>query len=685
MRRISSTSRWVALVVAIFSLFAIVPRIARAEAPRATLRAASGGRGPVELQREGGAWTGSFFIDAAGDAPLVISRVAMREDDAVRVPRTASVELEGAKTVAPGTSRKVKVTWNPDPGALPELWGHVVVTTNDEQAGEIAIGVHAQTVSALGPLEGHLLTALFLVPLLGALGALAFKLAFPQGRPRTARRVAVGVATVQLALAALVAWRFRPDVTRLDGNDGLQLVERIVWIRPLSVEWYVGLDGHATLMVLLVAAVGALGAAASTRIERDVEAYFGLWLAAIAGATGVAIARDLVLFVVMLGLATLPVVALIGGWGRRPERARAAAGASAVAFAVSLVLLSVCAALLHHGATRTFLVDGTAVARGFAMPELERVAYTRGAGMIGGVPLVELAFVAGLVGLGLLAGLVPMHAWLPTAAAEAPAPVVALLVAIVPRLGIVGMVRVLGGVMPEGSRWASAATVGLGAISALHASAMLLSERDLSRVAAFVAMAQSGIALAALGSITPQGLVATGAIVLGGGLAVAVLALWSGALDDRVEGRDTSALGGLFSEAPLLAMLAAVAFAAAMGAPGTAPFWGELLAVIAVVGAHPLLSGLVVLALLLKGAAVLRVAGRVIFGAPPDGWRTLPSLEPFGGKFPDLRTHEGWAMAPIAIATVVLGVWPAPMLGVLAGAVRDAVARANLGPLQLGF
>ena len=239
--------------------------------------------------------------------------------------------------------------------------------------------------------------------------------------------------------------------------------------------------------------------------------------------------------------------------------------------------------------------------------------------------------------------------------------------------------------MPEGSRWASAATVGLGAISALHASAMLLSERDLSRVAAFVAMAQSGIALAALGSITPQGLVATGAIVLGGGLAVAVLALWSGALDDRVEGRDTSALGGLFSEAPLLAMLAAVAFAAAMGAPGTAPFWGELLAVIAVVGAHPLLSGLVVLALLLKGAAVLRVAGRVVFGAPPDGWRTLPSLEPFGGKFPDLRTHEGWAMAPIAIATVVLGVWPAPMLGVLAGAVRDAVARANLGPLQLGF
>jgi NADH-quinone oxidoreductase subunit M len=675
-----------ALVVLVFALLSWgVPRAAWAEAPRVSLRAANDTRGPVELERRDNAWTGAFFIDNLGDAPMTVSRISVREDDAVRVPRVLTVDGEGVRNVAPHASRKVKVTWTPDANALPEVWAHVVVTTNDEQAGEVAIGVHAQTATAFGPLEGRLLSALFLLPLLGALAALGFKLVFPQGRPRTARRVAIAVAVLQLGLAAAIAWRFRPEITRLDGNDGLQLVERVVWIRPLSVEWYVGLDGHAMLLVLLVATVGALGAIASARVERDVEGYFGLWLAAIAGATGVAIARDLVLLLVMVGLATLPIVALIGGWGRRREQARAAAGAAAVSFAVALVLLAVCATLLHYGASRTFLVDGSATARGFALPELERVAYTRAAGTVGGIPIVEAAFVAGLLGFGLLAGLVPLHPWLPTAAGEAPAPVTALIVAIVPRLGIVGMVRVLAGVMPEGSRWASAATVGLGAITALHAGGMLLSERDLSRVAAFVAMTQSGIALVGLGSITPQGLVATGAIVLGGGLATATLALWAGALDERLGTRDTSAIGGLFGETPLLAMLAAVAFAGAMGAPGTVGFWGDLLAVIGAVGAHRALSALVVLALALKGAAVFRVAGRVLFGATPAAWRGLAELEPFGGKFPELRTHEGWAMVPLAVATVVLGVWPAPLLGVLAGAVRDAVARGNLGPLQVGF
>ena len=322
---------------------------------------------------------------------------------------------------------------------------------------------------------------------------------------------------------------------------------------------------------------------------------------------------------------------------------------------------------------------------GFPSSAVVGHAGTLVAGSLGGVPLVELAWVAGLLGFGLLAGLLPLHPWLPTAAAEAPAPVVALLVGVIPRLGLVGMVRVLAGVMPEGTRWASAATVGLGALSALHAGAMLLSERDLSRVAAFVAMAQSGLAVVGLGSITPQGLVGVGAIVLGGGLAAVALALFAGAVEERTTSRDADQLGGLFGATPTLALVVAVAFAGAMGAPGTAEFWGELLALVGAIGAHPALAALVLLALVLKGAAVFRVAGRVLFGDAPDEWRSMPSLEPFNGKLPDLRTHEGWALAPLAAATVLLGVWPAPMLAVLAGAVREAVARANLGPLQIGF
>lgn len=676
-----------------------MPAAALAGTPSVSLRAANGTRGPVVLERHDAAWTGTFFVDNLGDAPLVLSRVSPREDDAVRVPQGLTVEVEGASTgassgsdavflggrVPPGASRKVTVTWTPRPNALPELWAHVVVTTGDERAGEVAIGVHAQTATALGPLEGHLLSVLFWLPLLGAFAALALKLGFPQGRPRTARRMACAVALLHLGLAALVVWRFRPDITRLAGNEGLQLVERTRWIRPLAVEWYVGLDGPAALLLVLVAAVGALGALLSARIERDVEIYFALWLAAIAGATGVAIARDLVLLLVMLGLATLPAAVLVGGWGRRAERARAAAGAAAIALGVGLVLVAACVALLHHGAGRAFLADGSTTAGSFALPELERVSYTRAAGSLGGVPLVISAYVTGLLGFGLLAGIVPLHAWLPAAVAEAPGPVGALLAAVIPRLGLVCMVRVLAGVMPEGSRWAGTATALLGALGALHAASLLLAERDLARACGLVAVAESGIALVGLGSGTPQGLVAVGAIVLGGGIGVATLTFWAGAMDERLGTRDAFAAGGLLGEAPLLALPAAVAFASAMGAPGTAGFWGELLALVGAVGSHPLIATVLGLALALKCAALVRLAGRVLFGETPEAMRRLPALEPFGGKVPELRRHEGWALAPATIALALLGVWPAPMLGMLAGTVRDAVARANLGPLQLGW
>ena len=52
---------------------------------------------------------------------------------------------------------------------LRQLFAHVIVTTSDEQSGEVAMGVRAQVGGWLGPLEGHVLSLLIGIPLLGAL------------------------------------------------------------------------------------------------------------------------------------------------------------------------------------------------------------------------------------------------------------------------------------------------------------------------------------------------------------------------------------------------------------------------------------------------------------------------------------------------------------------------------------
>jgi NADH-quinone oxidoreductase subunit M len=648
------------------------------------LHTEDGRRGPTELREEQGRFIGSFIVENDGSEPLSISRVSIREDDAVRAVRGLSAKIQGGAaqtTVPPHDRRTIEVEWKPEAGrAPPQMFSHVVVTSSDESSGEVAMGIHAQRTGPLGPLEGHLLSAIILLPLLGALLALFVALVFPQGQPRAMRAIALGSSFGQVVLVALALRRFAPDFGRTMGNDGLQLIERSIWIRPLGIEWFVALDGHGALFLGMVALVGALSILFA-QTPRQVEGHFGVLLATIAAASCAAVARDLALFTFAVAVASMGTCILAGGWSTKPR----AAGTMAVFVLGAIALIVSCVIILRAGSTRTFLVDGSTVAHTFALPELERVSYTRSAGAIAGIPLVEIAVTVALVGFGALGAMFPIHPWLPEAAAAAPSPSSAFVVAIVPRLGALGMVRVLAQVLPEGTRWASTAIVVLGVMTLLHAAACALAETDLARTAARFSIAQTGVILVGIGSATPQGLAGATSMAVAGSLATVLVIFSAGVLEARTGERDASRLGGLLREMPLFAVSAMAGFFGCAALPATAPFWSLLLAVLGAFPTHPVMALFTALGSVVVAAAAFRTIERVFFGSVPQGWRRHAALEPFGGKFPDLRPHEAWTLGTLAVLTVLFGLWPSPMLGVLAGAIRDAVARANLGPLQLGF
>src|SRR5262249_50775714 len=109
-----------------------------------------------------------------GKGPLVVSRIAIRGDASdPRVPAKLAARISDGSlpiTIPPGGSRKASVSWTPErPLRDRQLFGHVVVTTSDEQSGEVAMGVRAQVRGLLGPLESHVLSLLVGVPLLGAI------------------------------------------------------------------------------------------------------------------------------------------------------------------------------------------------------------------------------------------------------------------------------------------------------------------------------------------------------------------------------------------------------------------------------------------------------------------------------------------------------------------------------------
>ncbi len=130
-------------------------------------------------------------------------------------------------------------------------------------------------------------------------------------------------------------------------------------------------------------------------------------------------------------------------------------------------------------------------------------------------PLFWLA----LFGFGLKAGLFPLHIWLPSAHANAPSHVSAVLSGVTLKVGVYGLVRFSGWLaVPAGAGWTVAA---LGVVSAVLGVAFALGQHDLKRLLAYHSVENIGIILIGLGFALvalEQGNAAWGALALAGGL-----------------------------------------------------------------------------------------------------------------------------------------------------------------------
>jgi NADH-quinone oxidoreductase subunit M len=649
---------------------------------------ASGGRGPVELHPSREGFTGELSIANEGKEPLIVSRIAVRGDaaDPRSPPKLVARLADGVLpvTIAPGATRKAIVQWVPERGVrLRQLFAHVVVTTSDEQSGEVAMGVRAQVGGWLGPLEGHVLSLLIGVPLLGALLTILFR-ALGRRDDKTPHTIALVSLALQSGLAAYVYRGFASDVSRLDGNDGLQFVEHGVWIRGLSAEIFFGVDGTGVAALLVTSLVAFLAILPERTMPRGAAGYHAAYLVLAAAVPGALCAMDGLLFVIFTSVAVMSSSLLVGGWGGPERRAAAMKLALLGTFAVVLLLVAILA--VSREADATFLVDGTKTTTTFSLPELSRVALGAKGAKLFGAALVKVAFVLVLFASLVLLGAFPLHAWLAPVLGEAPTAVGALVSASLPTIGVCALLRIGCAVLPEGMRWASGVVVALGAVTAIYGALGALGQTDLRRLAAAGTTAQVGFVLLGAGSLTPQGL--SGAMVLAStrALACALFLVLAGAAEDRAHTRDLSRLSGVSTQMPGWAAALAVAALGQAGVMGLAGAWGPMLALLGALPNYPPLALVAAVALVLAAAAHFLALSKIIFGKLAAEWEKSPLLEPFGGRFPDLTTREWTTVAPLAVLVVLLGVWPAPLFTSTSGTVRDLTnAVSPPGPEQIAL
>ena len=246
-------------------------------------------------------------------------------------------------------------------------------------------------------------------------------------------------------------------------------------------------------------------------------------------------------------------------------------------------------------------------------------------------PLFWLA----LVGFGLKAGAFPLHVWLPSAHANAPSHVSAILSGVTIKMGIYGLVRVSGWIsLPAGAGWVVTA---VGVASAVLGVAFALGQHDLKRLLAYHSVENVGIILIGLGFAfvaVDRGNAAWGRLALAGallhvwnhGLFKALLFFGAGSVLHATSTREMSRLGGLWRAMPWTAGLFALGAGAISGLPplnGFVSEWLVFLGLFDAAIAHGPIAWLAIPAAVMLGvtgalalACFVKVCGVVFLGAP---------------------------------------------------------------------
>ncbi|MDQ4045592.1 MAG: NADH-quinone oxidoreductase subunit M [Chloroflexota bacterium] len=143
------------------------------------------------------------------------------------------------------------------------------------------------------------------LPLVGAL-AILFAPRASSELPRTIALIA-SLAAFVLSLVMLFAF---------DRNAEFQFVEQVVWLDDLGVSYFMGVDGIAVLLIALTTLLSliAIWWSWGTIRERTREYYIAMLLLE-TGMLGVFMALDLFVFYIFWELVLIPMALLIGIWG----------------------------------------------------------------------------------------------------------------------------------------------------------------------------------------------------------------------------------------------------------------------------------------------------------------------------------------------------------------------------------
>ena len=502
-----------------------------------------------------------------------------------------------------------------------------------------------------------LLTATIFAPLLGAIVVMLL--------PRENKQLIRWVATLFTAIPALLAlymfgaWNSAPTGAQMGlpaWSHGLKFVEHFSWMKTAGVNYTLGVDSFAFLMIALAVLLNLLAAIASWSIEDRVAEYFALFLLLETGTIGVFASIDFVLFYVFWEIVLLPMYFLIGIWGGT-RREYAAIKFFLYTLIGSVFMLVAALGVYYYTAQATGIYT-------FNIIELTALAPTAITKGIISPQLALWLFVGLWVGFAVKVPVWPFHTWLPDAHVEAPTPVSMLLAGILLKMGTYAMLRISHPLLPSAAKQFSGVLLALGLIGIVYAALAAMAQKDFKKMVAYSSVNHMGYFLIGLAAGTPMALAGGYFITISHGLISALFFFVVGMYYERMHTRDLTRFGGMFLTVPVIAFVTAFVAFANLGLPGLAGFIGEFFALAGTLQRYGMMVLVATFGLVIVAAFHLLLMRQTLLGSPKPEWSHGEH------KLSDMTVREAFVFAPLAVLIVYLGVYPGPFLKLINDSVQ---------------
>lgn len=373
-----------------------------------------------------------------------------------------------------------------------------------------------------------------------------------------------------------------------------QFYKTLNWSNELNLCYTIGVDGISIFFILLTTFLIILCILVSWEsIKSYIKEYLICFLFLEFLLIQVFSVIDVFLFYIYFESVLMPMFLIIGIWGSRERKIRAAFQFFLYTLIGSLLMLiSLILIYFETGTTDLQILWGT------SFSEIKQI-------------LFWLAFFASF---SVKIPMVPFHIWLPEAHAEAPTAGSVILAGVLLKMGGYGFLRFSIPLFPVATLYFTPLIYVLSLVAALYASFTTLRQIDLKKIIAYSSIAHMSFVTIGIFTLNIQGIEGSIILMLSHGLISSALFLCVGILYDRYKTRIIKYYGGLVQVMPIFVSFLVFFSFCNIGFPGTSSFIGELLVLLGAFQSNIFLTFTTSLSIILSACYSIWLLNRISFG-----------------------------------------------------------------------